>query len=155
MRCWGSVYWWWQGYQPYLPAVFYTSETLLFCFWYSFLLETELTPGSIAAGRIRYTDKIHWLNSLELPAFSIVHEPLRYRVLIPFPYNRVLFLNWCKPESESPEVGTYECSCFMFSQVNGKIHHTRINSYTRKWPTCQLLSLNENLHFLGTEPTLQ
>jgi hypothetical protein len=29
------------------------SETLFFCFWYSFLLGAESTPGPIAAGRIK------------------------------------------------------------------------------------------------------
>jgi hypothetical protein len=29
------------------PAVFYTPEILFFCFWYSFLLEAESTPGNI------------------------------------------------------------------------------------------------------------
>jgi hypothetical protein len=27
--------------QPYAPAALYSSVTLLFCFWYSFLLEVE------------------------------------------------------------------------------------------------------------------
>jgi hypothetical protein len=38
---------WWQGCQLYAPAALYSPETLLFlCFWYSFLLEVERTPGS-------------------------------------------------------------------------------------------------------------
>jgi hypothetical protein len=32
---------WRQGCQPYAPAALYSSETLLFCLWYSFLLEAE------------------------------------------------------------------------------------------------------------------
>jgi hypothetical protein len=35
----------------------YLLLTLLFCFWYSFLLRVESTPGPSAAGRIRYIEK--------------------------------------------------------------------------------------------------
>jgi hypothetical protein len=30
-----------QGFQPYAPSALYSPETLLLCFWYSFLLEAE------------------------------------------------------------------------------------------------------------------
>jgi hypothetical protein len=39
-------------------------ETLFLCFWYSFLLEAEQTPGPCAAGRIRQIKKcIHLISS--------------------------------------------------------------------------------------------
>jgi hypothetical protein len=44
---------WRYGRQFYTPATLYSPETLFFSFWYSFLLETEWTPGHSAAGRIR------------------------------------------------------------------------------------------------------
>jgi hypothetical protein len=48
-----SAHKWWQGCQPYIPAALNSSETLFLCFWYSFLLQVELTPGPSVAGRIR------------------------------------------------------------------------------------------------------
>jgi hypothetical protein len=50
----------------------YSPETLFFCFWYSFLLEAEQTPGPIAAGRNRYIDKIIHLMGLEPWTFQLV-----------------------------------------------------------------------------------
>jgi hypothetical protein len=52
--CRQSAHRWRQGCQPCAPAALYFPEILLFfCFWYSFLLEAEWTPGPNAAGRIR------------------------------------------------------------------------------------------------------
>jgi hypothetical protein len=48
------------------PLLYYP-ETLLLCFWYSFLLEAEQTPGPSAVGRIRKIDKIHSRNRVSNP----------------------------------------------------------------------------------------
>jgi hypothetical protein len=42
---------WRQGCQPYAPAALCSPDTLLFCFWYSVLLEAESTPGPSGARR--------------------------------------------------------------------------------------------------------
>jgi hypothetical protein len=47
----------WGRVLSYVSAALYSPETLLFCFWYSFLLKAEQTPG--ARGRIRLIEKMH------------------------------------------------------------------------------------------------
>jgi hypothetical protein len=42
-----------QGCQPYASTALYSPGTLFFCFWYSFLLTAEWTPGPSAAWMIR------------------------------------------------------------------------------------------------------
>jgi hypothetical protein len=60
-----------------------TQQKYNFSLWYSFLLEFEWTTGSNAAGRIRWIEKfIHLIRSQtrNVPACSIMPQPLRYRV---------------------------------------------------------------------------
>jgi hypothetical protein len=58
---------WRLGFYPYVPAALYSPETLFFCFRYLFLLETELTAGPSAAGRIMQIGKE---NSANLPGME-------------------------------------------------------------------------------------
>jgi hypothetical protein len=49
----------WQcGCQSYALTALYSSETLFFCFWYSFLFEVEWTPGRNGVRRIKLIKKI-------------------------------------------------------------------------------------------------
>jgi hypothetical protein len=60
------------GCQPYALAVLCFPEILFFCFWYSFLLEAEWTPGPRAAGRIRYIENPFTSSGLEPAIFWLV-----------------------------------------------------------------------------------
>jgi hypothetical protein len=62
---------WLWGCEPYAPAALYTSETILFLFWYSFMLEAGWTPGPSAAGRLDKLKKIT----------SSGHEPATFRLV--------------------------------------------------------------------------
>jgi hypothetical protein len=56
------------------------SRNIFFCFWYSFLLEAELTPRQSASLRIRYIEKkLNYLigcRNHDLGAYSIVLQPV-------------------------------------------------------------------------------
>jgi hypothetical protein len=78
---------WWQSCHPYALAALYPQVSLFslspFNSYYSFLLEAELTPRAIVRleGLGKF-EKIHLLGTLShnLPARSIVPQPLRYHV---------------------------------------------------------------------------
>jgi hypothetical protein len=72
-----SAHRWRHVCQPYSPAALYPPETLFFCFWYSFLLEAEWTPGPSAAGSIRSIKKIHSHHRDSNPRpFGLYHRTL-------------------------------------------------------------------------------
>jgi hypothetical protein len=57
-----SAHRWRQGCQPYALATFYDPETLLSCYWYSFLLEAEQIPGPrIRSVRLNSTSNVLWV----------------------------------------------------------------------------------------------
>jgi hypothetical protein len=54
-----SAHRWRHSCQPYAPAPLYSTETLVSCFWYSFLLEAEQIPGPSLAGKNREIERIY------------------------------------------------------------------------------------------------
>src|SRR5215510_16013838 len=64
----------WQGCQPYAPAAFTPRKYS----WYSFLLETESTPGHSATGRIMSMNNSNDTignRSRDFPVCSVLPQP--------------------------------------------------------------------------------